>query len=535
MNKETIKQYQREFFQHVQWDPAEEGLEPFVEIERSKALHSAKRYLTELGHKEEFEAASKLTLYKTLSTFYFGDVVAMMAGVATPHDLLDQVGTKSKAKLSKYEFVFGPTKETVNKWREAQKILVEVGGVHVVETSMGSLVVPEGASKTAIDTLLASEKLPSIEEIISGVGKAEVEANEQGKKAKAALKAQTQAEAEVERLSAELTTLTLKSLASGTAEVEVEGDGSIPNGKLVHKNVSDLFPNVDVALNFEVPYWEWDGPHPNVPKVDEHYIFRADLLSRVLYAIVTNERAYLQGHTGSGKTTLIEQVCAHLNYPFVRINFDSEITRMDLIGRDVLTTDDKGNTVSSFIDGMLPRAMSMPCILCCDEIDFVRPDVAYVMQSALEGNGLRITEDGDRLVKPDPNMRMFATGNTVGQGDEHGMYQGARPQSLALLDRFTVWCKVGYLTEQERENLVARHYPMLKDEDLKKICKYTTEHLASFEQQDITQPISPRGMLALAQGTLVLGSFKEAVKMSCLDKANEDDRSHLTGIVDRVA
>lgn len=537
MAKTTVnfRAYQREFHGLVQWDPAEEGLTPFVDINTTKAIHVVKRYLIEGGFKALFESKSELTLFKTLQNYYFGDLVCLMAGTTDAEALLEVIGTESKAKKEKYEFVFGPNKETIDKYREAQSILVEIGAVKSFETSLGSLVIPEGAAKTAIDTLLKGEKLPSIEDIIAGVGVAEQAAKEQVGLKEQVAKALTKAEAEAERLSAELTKLSLQSLSAANTQVEIEGDGTIPDGKMVYKKVSELFPDVkDLALDFEVPYWEWEGYHPNVPTADEHYIFRPQLLSRILYAIVTNKRAYLQGHTGSGKTTLIEQVCARLNYPFIRINFDSEITRMDLIGRDVLSTDEDGNTVSQFVDGMLPRAMSSPCILCCDEVDFVRPDVAYVMQSALEGGGLRITEDGDRLVAPHPAMRMMATGNTVGQGDEHGMYQGARPQSLALLDRFTVWGQVEYLTEDERYKLITRHYPSLKSDDLLKISKYTTEHLAAFEQGDITQPISPRGMLALAQSVLILGSFKEAVSMTCLDKANQDDRPHLLGLVDRI-
>ena len=131
-------------------------------------------------------------------------------------------------------------------------------------------------------------------------------------------------------------------------------------------------------------------------------------------------------------------------------------------------------------------------------------------------------------------MRMCATRNTVGQGDEEGMYQGARPQSLALLDRFTVWLKVEYLTKDERRNLVKRVVPALKDKDGQMIGKYVDEHLAAFENNDILQPISPRGMLALAEATVMLGDIKTAFEMVVLDKANSDERSVLRGIADRV-
>jgi cobaltochelatase CobS len=211
---------------------------------------------------------------------------------------------------------------------------------------------------------------------------------------------------------------------------------------------------------------------------------------------------------------------------------------MDLIGRDTLTD---GKSV--FVDGMLPKAMSGPYIAAFDELDFCRPDVSYVMQSALEGNGLVITEDGGRIVKPNPYFRMFGTGNTVGQGDEHGMYQGARPQSLAFLDRFTIWAKVDYLDASERKALLIRHYPGLSDEDVETIGKYTTEHLEAFTTSKVLQPISPRGILAVANAMMFFNSvypgdkknLHRALVQTIVDRATEADGAVLKGIVDRVS
>ena len=154
-----------------------------------------------------------------------------------------------------------------------------------------------------------------------------------------------------------------------------------------------------------------------MPSVDVNYKFDMTALFRVLQGIVDGNNSYLYGHTGTGKSTLVEQVCAHLKYPLVRVNFDSEISRMDLIGRDTLVTVD-GQTVSKFVDGVLPDALSRSCLLLCDEVDFVRPDVMYVFQRVLEGNGLLISEDGGRRVDANPWFRLIATANTVGQGDD---------------------------------------------------------------------------------------------------------------------
>jgi cobaltochelatase CobS len=295
------------------------------------------------------------------------------------------------------------------------------------------------------------------------------------------------------------------------------------------------------AFAFEVPVWEWEGVHPHVPAADPHYVFRPFELMRVLYGIIANKRVYLHGHTGTGKTTLIEQVAARLNYPFMRLNFDSEISRMDLIGRDVLTSEG-GTTISRFVDGILPQMMQSPCLGCFDEIDFVRPDIAYVMQRMLEGDALVLTEDGGRVVRPHPMFRAFATGNTVGQGDEFGMYQGARVQSTALLDRFAVWHRVDYLKEEDRDALIRGKVPGLNDSLRGKLNKYIGEHLQAFTTSKVLQPLSPRGFLGLADAlvffTGVIPDHKEAVKQalaaSILDRASVQDRVVLSGLADRV-
>ena len=386
-----------------------------------------------------------------------------------------------------------------------------------------------------IDTFLTSYGAPSYGEILNFVRNAEEVADKADSRVLKAQKEARDAKSGMERQEAVLTSLRKELLAKDFTASPVVADGVVPNGSVTMKDIGEIFPGV-TDKSFQIPVWEWDSPHPDVPQQDPDYIFREDLLIRVLYAIISKERMYLQGHTGSGKTTLIEQVASRLNWPFMRINFDSEITRMDLIGRDTLK-----DGASVFVDGVLPRMMQSPCIGVFDEIDFCRPDVAYVMQSALEGSNLCLTEDGGRPVKPHPMFRMFATGNTVGQGDEFGMYQGARPQSLAFLDRFTIWAKVPYLKELERKELLNRKVPGLSDAEVTIINQYATEHLAAFESSKVLQPISPRGILAVGKALLYLNTvskdkdnIKKAMYMVVLDRASNSDHAVLIGLIDRV-
>ena len=370
-----------------------------------------------------------------------------------------------------------------------------------------------------IDAMLSAASLPSINTMLDQIDTLTRDLAEASAKAKAAV------------------------MPSVPTEIEFTPDGKLPTGKVTIAKAYEVFgltsAGAKKTLNFDVPVWQWDAPHPHVPVRDPNYIFRPFELFRVLYAIITNQRCYLHGHTGTGKTTLVEQVAAMLNWPVMRVNFDSEITRMDLIGRDVLSSED-GATTSTFVDGILPQMMSGPYIGIFDEIDFVRPDVAYVMQRAFEGNGLMLTEDGGRIVNPHKMFRMFATGNTVGQGDEFGMYQGARPQSMALLDRFTVWVKVEYMAASDRAKLIENNAPTLNGDLLSRVNQYVGEHLEAFTSAKVLQPISPRTFLAFARAVETFSTMgmkdatKQALEATILDRASVQDRAVLNGLATRV-
>ena len=546
MREELLK----ELSEYIEWDPSDTSKEPTVNIDGTKVIHAFKRHFkatyinfedTALGHVRKDPSLD--TLYKVLKKVPMGSLLLYADGILNSEDILGLIadGVQPCGTFKFYPDYWEkaydkPVDEWVDQVRKAsQKIYSLRTGVKTPKTETVSLTLPNTGERAALNTILSSVKMPSIETLV-GMAKDNTEAVKKIEDAKALSDAEVATlKGEVDKLKSEVKDLFAKAQVGNQVQEEVAShDGSIPSGKTTFKKASEVFKNIKFSSDFEIPVWEWDGVHPLVPAIDPYYKFRPNLLSRVLYALVTNQRGYLQGHTGSGKTTLLEQVAAHLNFPFVRVNFDSEVTRMDLIGRDTLKSDGKGSVSSQFVDGILPAAMNSPCIFCADEIDFVRPDVAYVMQAALEGNGLRITEDGDRMVKPHPMFRMFATGNTVGQGDEFGMYQGARPQSLALLDRFTVWIKVDYLSKKDREELVARHFPALTNEEATILSKYMEEHLEAFSKGTVIQPISPRGMLAVAKATIILGSIKEAMNMTILDRANADDYAVLKGLVDRV-
>jgi cobaltochelatase CobS subunit len=298
----------------------------------------------------------------------------------------------------------------------------------------------------------------------------------------------------------------------------------------VLKTLGDL--GLPTKTNLSVPCLTWSFDHPSVPSASEGYVFRADLVDKLAYALSLNEKLWLTGHTGTGKSSLIDEFAARTNWPVVRINFDGEVGRMDLIGREVLRQED-GTTVSQFVDGIIPQAMQQPCILLLDEIDFVRPEVSYVLQRILENDGaLVLTEDGGRIVEPHPLFRIVATSNTKGQGDESGHYTGARSQSAAFLDRFTVWGEVPYLESSDL-------YPAIEAMGLPKtdaisLASYYHEHVQAFINNSIHLPITPRGMLAWAKMFVATSDLRTSFDATILNRGNEADQSVMKGIIDRV-
>jgi len=427
--------------------------------------------------------------------------------------------------------------ELVKEWLEVVDIMRELKAGKVLEEEARIITeeisLPDGKTTKTIDLLLEDASMPSLKEIVKTANNTAKIATQMEELKSDFEKREKKYHSDMEDMRISVKEALEKASLNVAQDLTIEANGEIPEGKMVIRKASELFPDVELKVDFEVPYMEWDGEHPDVPVIDNHYVWRPQILQRLLYSIAYKKRPYLSGDTGSGKTTAVEQLAARLNFPFYRVSFDSDITRGDLTGKDKITAKD-GVTQSEYLMGILPKILSGPGFACFDEIDFVMPDVGYVMQSVLEGNGMRLLEEGGKEIKQHPLCRLFATGNTVGQGDDTGKYQGARPQSLAFLDRFGPWIEVDYLSDTERETLLRRHCPALNAEQRERILAYTTEHIKAFKQDKVLQPISPRGMLSIGEATQVFGDVREAIEMNVVDRASQIDRPAIVGIIDRV-
>ena len=239
------------------------------------------------------------------------------------------------------------------------------------------------------------------------------------------------------------------------------------------ENVSGM-PDIKVSVrqifgidtDMEVPAFSQATEH--VPDVDEAYRFDHDTTLAILAGFAYNRRVMIQGYHGTGKSTHIEQVAARLNWPCVRVNLDSHISRIDLIGKDAIVLRD-GKQVTEFREGILPWALQNPTALVFDEYDAGRADVMFVIQRVLEVEGKLTLLDQNRVIRPHPAFRLFSTANTVGLGDTTGLYHGTQQINQGQMDRWNIVATLNYLPHDDEVNIVLAKAPAYDTEEGRKI------------------------------------------------------------------
>ncbi len=317
-------------------------------------------------------------------------------------------------------------------------------------------------------------------------------------------------------------------------------DESTLTYEVVMRKASDIFLSPagkkSPKLDFDVPTLVWRNDagdevrHPMCPEIDHTYQFRQYMLIKFLSAIKFGHNSWLHGHTGTGKTTFVEQVAAWCGVPVERLNLDSNLERADVIGGKEIEVDN-GSPITVYREGILPRAMAKPCWFICDEIDAGRADMLFVLQRALEGKGLTITEDAGRVVKPHDLFRFVATANSRGQGDEFGFYAGVRPMNIAMLDRFTMFIEVPYLDKDDEMRLLKTAYPKMTENERSEFCEFSQKVRQAFCNGEISKTLSPRGLHSMASYYLHFKSLMpndearlEAAKVAVIDAAPADNR-----------
>ncbi len=265
----------------------------------------------------------------------------------------------------------------------------------------------------------------------------------------------------------------------------------------------------------------------HVPEIDSSYIFAPDVTRAILAGFQHNRRVLVQGLHGTGKSTHIEQVAARLNWPFIRINLDSHISRTDLIGRDIITLRD-GKQITEFHEGILPWAFQRPVALVFDEYDAGRPDVMFVIQRVLEASGKLTLLDQNRVLSPHPYFRLFATTNTIGLGDATGIYHGTQPINQGQMDRWQVVANLHYLAEDQELRVVRAKAKDVDDATLKRMIAMANLTREGFTQGDLSTVMSPRTVIAWAENTQIFGDVQTAFRLTFLNKTDEGERHILS-------
>jgi cobaltochelatase CobS len=269
-------------------------------------------------------------------------------------------------------------------------------------------------------------------------------------------------------------------------------------------------------------------PNEYVPEVDEDYLFNPETTLAILAGFAHNRRVMVTGFHGTGKSTHIEQVAARLNWPLVRVNLDSHISRIDLVGKDAIVIKD-GKQITEFREGILPWAYQHNVALVFDEYDAGRPDVMFVIQRVLESSGRLTLLDQNRVLKPHPAFRLFATANTVGLGDTTGLYHGTQQINQAQMDRWSVIVQLNYLShEQECGIVLSKNKPFNNPAGKKTVSNMV--RLAdltrnAFMAGDLSTVMSPRTVITWAENATIFGDLGFAFRVTFLNKCDELERA----------
>jgi len=273
-----------------------------------------------------------------------------------------------------------------------------------------------------------------------------------------------------------------------------------------------------------------------VPPVESGYRFNPGTTLAILAGFKHNRRVLIQGYHGTGKSTHIEQVAARLNWPCVRINLDSHISRVDLVGKDAITIQD-GKQVTEFRDGVLPWAVQNPVALVFDEYDAGRPDVMFVIQRVLEEEGRLTLLDQNRVIHPHPDFRLFATTNTIGLGDTTGLYHGTQQINQGQMDRWSIVTTLNYLPHDDEVEIVLAKVPAYrtseKREIVEKMVKIADLTRAAFVNGDLSTVMSPRTVIHWAQNATIFNDIALGFQVTFLNKCDELERAGVMELYQR--
>ena len=301
-----------------------------------------------------------------------------------------------------------------------------------------------------------------------------------------------------------------------------ESNSDMPNEPDIEVNVGETF---GFESSLEVPAFSQSCEY--APDLDEDYLFDPQTTRAILAGFANNRRVMVQGYHGTGKSTHIEQIAARLNWPCIRINLDSHVSRIDLIGKEAIVLRD-GKQVTEFQEGILPWALQRPVALVFDEYDAGRPDVMFVIQRILEVSGKLTLLDQNKVIRPHPWFRLFATTNTIGLGDTSGLYHGTQQINQGQMDRWNIVTSLNYLPHEEEVRIILSKEKDFNNEEGQKtvgsMVQVADLTRAAFINGDISTVMSPRTVLTWAENSRIFDDIGLAFQLTFLNKCDELER-----------
>ncbi|GLQ34854.1 cobaltochelatase subunit CobS [Amylibacter marinus] len=306
-------------------------------------------------------------------------------------------------------------------------------------------------------------------------------------------------------------------------------DGTLEIGEpTVEYSARELF-----GIDSDMKVMGFANASPRVPEADSTYRFDHDTTLAILAGFQHNRRVMIQGYHGTGKSTHIEQVASRLNWPCVRVNLDSHISRIDLIGKDAIKLQD-GKQVTQFQEGILPWALRNPTAIVFDEYDAGRADVMFVIQRVLEVDGKLTLLDQNQVITPHPSFRLFATANTVGLGDTTGLYHGTQQINQGQMDRWSIVTTLNYLDHADETKIVCAKNPTNDPEVIGKMVTVAELTRNAFMNGDISTLMSPRTVIAWAQNAQIFADVGFAFRLTFLNKCDELERETVAEFYQRL-
>jgi len=288
----------------------------------------------------------------------------------------------------------------------------------------------------------------------------------------------------------------------------------------------DVRQTFDIDVDLKVP--SFSNGNEYVPEIDSAYKFDKDTTLAILAGFSHNRRVMIQGYHGSGKSTHIEQVAARLNWPCVRINLDSHISRIDLLGKDAIVLQD-GKQITEFREGILPWALQTPTALVFDEYDAGRPDVMFVIQRVLEVEGKLTLLDQNKVIKPHSSFRLFSTANTVGLGDTTGLYHGTQQINQGQMDRWHIVSTLNYLDPELELKVVLAKVPSMDSEsgreEASNMISVANLSRQGFANGDISTLMSPRTVISWAENNEIFQDLTRSFDITFLNKCDDTEKT----------